>query len=245
MKSATVAYFKRSHFILGSVRTWRGLKRDVLVLSWLAKRNGQIAAYLKTPGPKKLQIGTSNNVLEGWLNTDIEPRHQTVTYLDTTRRLPFDDGAFDYILAEHMIEHIEHSAAEFMLRECFRVLKPGGRLRVATPDLGVLLALRSPEKTLDQERYIDWCSQRFAPNAKECREVFVINNAVRAWGHCFLYDAETLLSALRASGFHDVKFYKPGISDDPNLRGLESHGKEIGDEGINQFETMVAECRKD
>jgi predicted SAM-dependent methyltransferase len=215
------------------------------VLVWVVKRNRKIAGYLKAHPVKKLQLGTSNNVLDGWLNTDIVINHASVVYLDTTKRFPFDDNTFDYIIAEHMIEHIEYQAAQFMLRECFRVLKPGGRVRFATPDLRVLVALHSREKTESQINYIDWAVARSMPKVQECKDVFVINNFFRAWGHRFLYDAETLRHALSTSGFREIKFYKPGASEDPKLQNVESHGREIGSEDINQFETIVVEGRKE
>lgn len=46
-------------------------------------------------------------------------------------RLPFHSGAFDAILAQHVIEHLD---AEGALREWARVLKPYGRLAIATPN---------------------------------------------------------------------------------------------------------------
>lgn len=245
MNSTTANHLKRSQFIVGLAKVSRGLIRDMRVLVWLVKRNSQISDYLKNSRVKKLQLGTSNNVLDGWLNTDVFPNHHSVVYLDATKQFPFDGNMFDYIVAEHMIEHIEYHAAQVMLRECFRVLKPGGRVRFATPDLSVLLALHSKEKTDAQRNYVDWSSARFLPEVEECRDVFVINNFFRAWGHCFLYDAETLHRALYSTGFREIKFYKPGASEDPNLENLESHGKELQSEDINQFETMVVEGSKE
>lgn len=236
---------KRSQFLVGLVKALRGLARDIRVLVWLVKRNGKIADYLKAHPVKRLQLGTSNNILDGWLNTDTLPNHDSVVYLDATKRFPFDNNTFEYIMAEHMIEHIEYQAAEVMLRECFRVLKPGGRVRFATPDLRVLLALHSREKTDAQTNYINWLVARLMPGVRQCQDVFVINNAFRAWGHCFLYDQEALHHALYSSGFREIKFYKPGASEDPNLKNLESHGREIGAEDINQFETIVVEGRKE
>src|SRR5215831_11478247 len=236
-------FLKRSQLIVGLVRAFRGLELDIQVLLWLSKRPGQIARYMKANRLKKLQLGTSNNVLDGWLNTDVFCNHDSIVYMDATKHFPFNDDTFDYIMAEHMIEHIDFQAAQVMLRECARVLKPGGRVRFATPDLRMLLALHSREKTDAQVRYIDWSVARSIPEAEECKDVFVINLLFRGWGHCFLYDAETLCCALSTSGFRDIKFYKPGKSDDPILRDLESHGKEIGAEDINQFETIVVEGR--
>lgn len=244
MNKTTVAYLKRSEFVVGLAKATRGLKRDARVFGWLVKRNSKIDAYLKTHLVKKLQLGTSNNALDGWLNTDVFPNRDSIVYMDATKRFPFDDKTFDYIMAEHMIEHVEYQAAQTMLRECFRVLKSGGRVRFATPDLRVLLGLHSKEKTKAQIDYIDWSSTRFLPEIEECKDVFVINNLFRAWGHCFLYDPETLHYALHTSGFRKIEFYKAGASQDPNLQNLESHGKELESEDINQFETIVVEGLK-
>ena len=238
-------HLRRSEFIVGLAKALRGLGNDTRVLVWLVKRNGKIADYLKAHQVKKLQLAASNNLLPGWLNTDVFLNHDPVVYLDATKRFPFDDNTFDYIMAEHMIEHIEYQAAQVMLEECFRVLKPGGRVRVATPDLRVLLNLYCQEKTDLQRYYIDWAVARFMPEVRECKDVFVINNFFRAWGHLFLYDRETLLHALSRSGFHKIMFYKPGESEDPILKNLECHGKELESEDINQFETIVVEGCKE
>ena len=238
------AKLKNSEFLVGLVRAFRGLARDVRVLIWLATRNRKITHYLNVYKVKKLQLGTSNNILDGWLNTDIVLNHNSIVYLNAIKRFPFKDNTFDYIMAEHMIEHVEYKAAQVMLKESFRVLKPGGRARFATPDLRVLLALHSPEKTDAQKNYIEWAITRLMPDVRECKAAFVINNFFRAWGHCFLYDQETLYHALYTAGFRDIKFYKPGDSEDPMLKNLESHGREITEE-INQFETIVVEGRKE
>ena len=207
-------------------------------------RSRAIDAYLKANPISKLHIGASNNILDGWLNTDVFPNQPGIVYLDATRRFPFNDATFDYIMAEHMIEHVGFAEGQEMLRECFRVLKPGGRVRFATPDLKVLLSLHSEHRTPKQDEYIDFVASHLQPEARECKEVFVINNAFRAWGHQFLYDEETLRHALRNQGFHDIVFYKPGVSGTSELTNLESHGKEIQAEHINQFETTVVEASK-
>ena len=44
--------------------------------------------------------------------------------------LPFEDGSFDLVLSHAVIEHV--SDAPLYLRECARVLKPGGRAYLST-----------------------------------------------------------------------------------------------------------------
>ncbi|MBS1841123.1 MAG: methyltransferase domain-containing protein [Acidobacteria bacterium] len=237
------AYLKRSHLVLGFAKVLRGLRRDILVVYWLTKRGRRTRKYLEQHAVKKLQLGTSNNVLEGWLNTDVFLNHSPVVYLDATRRFPFKDNTFDYVMSEHMIEHVEYSAGQVMLAECYRVLKPGGRLRFATPDMSVLLALHREEKSQEQNNYIDFLIGRLMPEVTQCKDVFIINNCFRAWGHNFLYDQRALRHALSSVGFREIGFHKSGESDDPLLRNLETHGKEVTEE-INRFETVVVEAVK-
>ena len=156
-----------------------------------------------------------------------------------TARFPFDDDSLDYIFSEHSIEHVDYESGQNMSHECFRVLKPSGRVRIATPDLEVLLALYRHEKTADQNHYLEWAGARFLPEISGCKDVFVINSFFRSWGHQFLYDKETLHYTLSQAGFRDLRTYRAGESDNPALEGLEAHGRELGSEEINQFETLA------
>jgi predicted SAM-dependent methyltransferase len=232
---------KQSGFIVGLVRALRAGLIDLRQLRSLTSRRRQIADYFAAHPVRKLQLGTSHNPLPGWLNTDVVPESADVTYLDATRTFPFADNVFDYIACEHMIEHIDHPGALVMLAESFRILKPGGRIRIATPNLRVIVGLCAAEPTAEQKMYLDWIGKKLEPPPGECAAVFVINNAFRAWGHQFLYDPETLMATLARCGFTGLKSFTPGVSDDPNLRGIEAHGREIGNEAINAFETFIIE----
>jgi predicted SAM-dependent methyltransferase len=55
-------------------------------------------------------------------------------YYQAGNRLPFDDGAFSFIFSEHFFEHLFLDEAGGLLKECFRVIAPGGCLRVVVPD---------------------------------------------------------------------------------------------------------------
>jgi predicted SAM-dependent methyltransferase len=235
---------KRFGCLVGLVRAARAGVLDAQQVYWSAIRGGKIRSYLAAHSVRKLHIGASNSLLPGWLNTDFILEKPEVVYLDATQRFPFPDAAFDYITCEHMIEHIDYAGAEVMLSECFRVLKPGGKIRVSTPDLQMIGSLCAAEKSAEQNSYIDFIVQRVMPEVKNCKGVFVVNNAFRAWGHQFLYDRPTLRHTLEKHGFKSLQDYKPGMSDDENLRGLEAHGKTIGNEAINQFETIVVEASR-
>jgi SAM-dependent methyltransferase len=58
-----------------------------------------------------------------------------VRVIDLRARLPFADGSADAVYHSHVLEHLERGQAAAFLAECRRVLKPGGVLRIAVPDL--------------------------------------------------------------------------------------------------------------
>jgi SAM-dependent methyltransferase len=211
---------------------------------------GRIVRYVETNPVRKLQIGTGPNPLPGWLNTDFAPdtypEHRgTIVRLDAAKLFPLPDATFDYVFSEHQIEHIAEPAAHVMVAECFRILRPGGRIRIATPDLDAIVSLREGELDEPARHYVDWVMTRFRPNVRSgSRRCYVINHMFTDHGHRFIYDEETLTAILGDAGFADPVRFAPGESDDPDLRGLETHGRAIGDERVNSYETMVVEAVK-
>lgn len=150
---------------------------------------------------------------------------------------------FDYVFSEHQIEHLSEPDLRSMVGECFRVLRPGGRIRLATPDLAAILGLYNDPLNDVARHYLDWVMTRFLPNIRSGdRRCYVINQMFNAYGHRFIYDQETLSALLTEAGFVEVARWQPGESDDPVLRGVETHGQAIGDESVNRFETMVLEA---
>jgi SAM-dependent methyltransferase len=203
-----------------------------------------IELYLREHPVRKLQIGAGANVLAGWLNTDLRPSGPEICFLDATVRFPFPDGVFDYVLSEHQLEHISFERGRFMLAECRRVLRPGGRIRIATPSLEVLAGLITEQPTEAQRRYVEFISAGYLASDLPPGVAGVVNNAFRNWGHQFLYDRATLAAALTDAGFDEVVFTVPGQSEHEHFRGVEGHGDFLGEEEINRFETMVAEARR-
>lgn len=56
-------------------------------------------------------------------------------YLDLCRPLPFCENTIEAIFSSHVFEHLFLNEVEDLIKECFRVLKPGGVCRVIVPDL--------------------------------------------------------------------------------------------------------------
>jgi predicted SAM-dependent methyltransferase len=188
----------------------------------------------------KLNIGAGPNPIEGWYNVDLHAQVVGVGYLDATRPFPYPDETFDRIFTEHMIEHITYEDGRRMLAECYRVMKPGGRLRVSTPDLMFLVSLLNQPSALEWQ-YVVWACEVFTPGQPVCAES-VVNNFVRAWGHQYIYTRFTLDRVLVDAGFKLTCWPKVGESDDPEFRELENVGRMP--EGFLQLETMTVEAEK-
>jgi predicted SAM-dependent methyltransferase len=55
--------------------------------------------------------------------------------MDVTKGLHYPSGSVEAVYSSHMLEHLYLSDARALLHECWRVLKPGGVLRLALPDM--------------------------------------------------------------------------------------------------------------
>jgi SAM-dependent methyltransferase len=170
---------KRSDTVVGLVRDLRKIRKIPSLIKMLSNRARLIKKYLESYTIKKLQLGAGSTPLLGWLNTDISNESDNIVYLDATHVFPFDDNTFDYIFSEHMIEHITWHKGLFMLKECIRILKPRGIIRIATPDLEVLIGLHVQNGNTLNEKYIKWITDRYLDNINLYNASYVINNAFR------------------------------------------------------------------
>jgi len=209
------------------------------------RRPRQINRYLERHAHRRLRLGSGRHTDPGWLSGDFLPVSPRVVYLDVTESFPLPADSFDIVHCEHVIEHISYEQGLFMLRECHRVLRAGGILRIATPDLalvGRLITQGGGDPALLE--YVRWSNENYGTEAERldpANAAFAANRLVRNWGHTFIYDAATLRAALESAGFRDVLGVTPGSSSHLELRGIDRHQEEIG-EAANELETLAYEA---
>lgn len=207
----------------------------------LTKRSDRcLMRYIKANKVHKLHIGCGGNYLDGWFNTDLIPNHRR-TQLNATRRFPFPNNTFDYIFTEHMIEHVPYAKGKTMLSECFRVLKPGGILRIVTPDLKFLIGLYQNDNKINKD-YVEWSSDLFLKDLAPHNATSVINNFYRDWGHQYIYDVPVMRDALTKAGFLEITETEIGNSPHSALCGLE-HAQRMPP-GFLALESMIIEAKK-
>jgi cephalosporin hydroxylase/SAM-dependent methyltransferase len=83
-----------------------------------------------------LNLGCGNHFHRDWINLDIAPASAHVIEHDLAKEpLPFAEGVCSAVYHSHVLEHIPREQVDRFISECFRVLAPGGTLRIAVPDL--------------------------------------------------------------------------------------------------------------
>lgn len=89
----------------------------------------------------KLNLGAGPTRFPGYMSVDITGRADVHHNLAVTP-WPFETASADELLASHVLEHFDRLAGVDFLRECARVLVPGGHLHLAVPDMDKFIACR-------------------------------------------------------------------------------------------------------
>ena len=148
----------------------------------------------------KLQFGCGPNLKAGWVNIDLHKKADLK--LDLRKPLPFAGGSCSLIYSEHFLEHLDYPEPVLsLLKECFRVLKPGGVFNVVVPDIG--LVLRTYVQGGTEEYYA--AQRRWNPHTYRFQMEHVNYNFRQDGEHRFAYDFETLKALLQRGGFVDVR----------------------------------------
>ena len=212
---------------------------------WRFGDSRTIDKYFQTNSVLKLQLGAGGNTPSGWLNSDIEPSKEEI-YLDAASRYPFGDGSFQYIFAEHVIEHMPWQAGERMLRECHRVLAKGGKIRIITPDLSKFITLLNGELDAEARQFLTAKSRAEALSITDIQNAYIFNREFSEYGHKFIYDPSTLRKTFELAGFKEISYRKVTDDTDPIFRQAEFRTNHpVSDVRImNNWEAMAFEATR-
>jgi SAM-dependent methyltransferase len=86
------------------------------------------------PAVKRLNWGCEHPE-PGWINVDVKSGPGIDISCDIREGIPLDDGSIDYIVSVHALPEIPYPDLVPAMAELRRILKPGGTLRLALPDL--------------------------------------------------------------------------------------------------------------
>jgi predicted SAM-dependent methyltransferase len=176
----------------------------------------------------RLHLGCGSTVVNGWVNIDKSPSARVpapvravlrrvgvlnadqanavfpegIVHADVRRGLAYADGTVGYVYSSHMIEHMARWQALALLRECHRVLRPGGVVRVVTPDLALLVAEyqrgEAPYGPTPADSLIEQLRTFRESSAGPVQRLML---RLLAEPHQWLYDGESAMALFREAGF--------------------------------------------
>ena len=196
----------------------------------------------------KVNLGCGPSGIDGWINYDwgILPLISKIPFLqriifsfrllpsfysakwpklelvNIQKKLPLKDESVNYIYCSHVLEHFEPWEALGVLKECKRIMKTGGVLRIVTPDIRKLIDiyLNSGNNAraarllcnmwwgFDKDRqptsFLEKLSRRFT------RE--------NLWN----YDEEEMTALIKSAGFNHVSLVSVGKGEVPDIDRLDS-----------------------
>jgi SAM-dependent methyltransferase len=174
-------------------------------------------AARRAPRPIALEVG-GLTPRPGWFMVNVNA--VTPHFMDGTKPWVFEDGALSHVYADNMIEHVPLEGARAFLSEAHRCLRPGGVIRLVTPDVRAHVELYRSGKQVVESDLAD--IYRDLGVVVE-HPVDMVRTPIGEFGHItgYAYDFETLDAELQRAGFAPAVRHQLQESDDPMLRGLE------------------------
>lgn len=209
-----------------------------------------INSYIRNNEVRKIQIGCGPNLFEGWLNTDLDC-NDNIAYLNAGNRFPIESDTFDFVYSEHLFEHLKVEQQLNMLSESYRILKKGGILRIAMPNIDYLFKVYDQPANAENRDYVEWYVNTM-PHLKAVKNlvvgkeehyIYAINNFFKAWGHQVIHNVNSISKLALQCNFSEVRECAVGESEVSIFQNIEKHGTVLP-ERINKLETMVVEIIK-
>ena len=200
---------------------------------WLNFDNSPAIKLAKSPFKYKFAkaLGLLNEQQIENIKWNMEHKHN-IQFADATKSIPLQTSSVDYIYTSHMVEHLSQKGVRSFLREVKRVLKVGGVVRIAVPDLRI--AIDDYLKTNDADAFMRWIDMQ-APEINTLTQkikLFVYGYRHHQW----MYDGASLSKLLIEMGFSSVEICKDGktnIIDADCLNLYEREEQSVYVEGIN------------
>jgi predicted SAM-dependent methyltransferase len=177
---------------------------------------------LRGSQPISLELGSgSKRGSNGWTTLDVAPGCDM--YCNLANGIPFPDGSVQNIYSSHFLEHLTYHQAQMLLKECLRVMTPGGKFSICVPNAGIYLDAYLKDMALD-ESFL-----RYEPAYNRTTKIDYVNYiAYMNEDHKYMFDEENLVFLLERRGFKNVRIRE----FDPALDMKERESESIYAEGF-------------
>jgi predicted SAM-dependent methyltransferase len=152
-------------------------------------------------------------------------------WMNITKKFPFQDNSVDAIYSSHTLEHLTYDEGGFVFRECFRVLKANGVIRIIVPDLYQLVNsyLKNTE-TSPNTAAMQMLKDSLFFEIPIPRSLFgFIKFYFRSKNnHAFLYDEQAMAHQLTMAGFMQATRCNYGESRIDNILDIDDSSRFAG-----------------
>jgi len=171
------------------------------ILPFIFKSNNKrILQKHQNKNYQKLHLACGNKILEDWINIDAIWRpNVVVSNLPRGLKL-FKNNSIEYIYCCHFLEHLKYpKEVTSFLTTCYNLLKPGGVMRIAVPDIEKIIEAYMK----NDKEFFEIQSQLHPPRCTTKLEHLMY--ALQQDGeHQYGYDFETLQKVLFQAGFDKI-----------------------------------------
>lgn len=192
----------------------------------------------------RLNLGCGSVRPKGWINTDsslnanlqripfigkplakifnpVGYDSNNLIYMNLNKNWRYKSSSVDIVYASHLFEHLTLQSADLFLKEAYRVLKPGGVMRIVVPDLYQIVKKYINEydsfaANEDPTEFVMWAINMHREG--QYGSPSVIRKIIHEWQgyphqHKFMYDPKSLSQKVLKYGFKEPKLLSYGISD--------------------------------
>jgi len=156
-----------------------------------------------------INLGCGSIIKKDMINIDFFFEKGIDYGADLRYPLRIPSNSVDGIVCEHTMEHILYKDDEKLLSECYRILKPGGVLRIILPDISKFI---NAYASGDEKWFSEWERIFFIDSPDPVRSKRRIKSPLQAlsfvmqeYGHISAWDVPLMRKFLEEAGFSDIE----------------------------------------
>ena len=139
-------------------------------------------------------------------------KNANILWADGIKRIPENDSSVDVIYSCHMVEHLEKLDVASFFKEARRILKSGGIIRLAVPN--IKYQVDNYLKDGDADKFIESTYlTRKKPKTIIAKIKYLI---IGDRNHQWMYDGKSLCNLLSSAGFEETRILEPGLTTIPD-----------------------------